>query len=1220
MAFEYTKEQQKVITTRDKNMLVSAAAGSGKTAVLVERIIGRICDEVNPIDIDKMLIVTFTNAAAAEMRERILNGISEKLSERPEDVHLQRQATLVHSAQITTIDSFCLYLLKNNFNDIGIDPNFRVADEGELKLIRKEAMDEMLEKYFTEKDENFYRCLEWFCVNGKERVLEELISDLYDYAMSNPWPTEWLLARKKDYEFETVEELCETEWMQYLRQYVGTILKNCAEKLQQAIVISNLPDGPYMYGELLEKEKEMLDKLATVENVSEYFYKTESMKFGTLPRKSDDTVSAEKRKQVQALRNEVKDEIKKLNENYFAIPVEQTIRKAAECKEVLSVLIDLVLDFDVLFSAKKRDKNIIDFTDMEHFALEILWDKSGETPVPSKSALEYREYFEELMVDEYQDSNLVQEYIIEAISKENNRFMVGDVKQSIYKFRLARPELFLEKYSDYQGADTQNCLIDLHKNFRSREQVIESVNNVFTQIMAESLGGITYDDKASLYLGAQYPAEESVSFATTLMMMEKPEKGAKLTGKELEAHAIAKKIKDLLKHGKVTDKKTGELRRVQYKDIVILLRTNAGWDQVFKEVLSEQGIPAFVTTKTGYFNAKEVQTLMQFMRIIDNPLQDIPFYGSLRSVFGGFSEEEIVKIKLAGGSSLYEQMCKYAGNVGESTASEETIDGDWQAKESAVPDKELADKAGRFLNRLNEYREMSAYMTVQELLLEVMEDADYMYYMEALPGGEQRRANIEMLLKKAQDYEQGSFYGLFHFIRYMEQLEKFQIDYGEANILDENSDVVRIMSIHKSKGLEFPIVFVAGMNKLFNFSDSRSSVVMDIDYGVGMDYVDAVRRVKSDTLRKNVISKKIQLDNLGEELRVLYVALTRAKEKLYLCGTLDKPEEKLVDLSSYLWHKDVQLPYMDLVHARSYFDFLLPALIRHPMFHELWAEHGIVPPENSPIKWVDMEYEIITSLDVVNEEVKEVVEEGFLRKQLDEYKPAEDMEQAIVEKLSYKYGYENLEKLYTKTTVSELKMAAMEEKEMPANEMFETHDPKLYVPKFVREEEEVTGTTRGSAYHRVLELVDFTKPLEGQMEALCEKGVLTEEYKNAVSYSKLNWFWKSPLAERMKKAQEEDRLYREQPFVYGISASRLKEEFPAEETVLIQGIIDVFFEEDGEIVLLDYKTDSVKKAEELVERYKTQLDYYTEAIEKLTGKRVKEKLLYSFALGEVVEV
>lgn len=1215
MAFEYTEEQLSVITTRNKNMLVSAAAGSGKTAVLVERIIGRICDVEHPVDIDKMLIVTFTNAAAAEMRERILNGISERLAKNPEDIHLQRQATLVHSAQITTIDSFCLYLLKNNFNDIGIDPNFRVADEGELKLIRKEAMDEMLEKYFAEKDEKFYQCLEWFCVGGKERVLEELISDLYDYAMSNPWPTEWLLERKKDYKFETAEELCETEWMQYLFRYVGNILKNCAEKLQQAIVISNLPDGPYMYGEMLEQEKEMLWRLAEVESISEYFYKMESVKFATLPRKSDDTVSPEKRKQVQALRNEVKDEIKKLNENYFAVPMEQTIRKAAECHEALNVLIDLVLDFDALFSAKKRDKNIIHFTDMEHFALEILWDKSGEEPVPSKSALEYREYFEELMVDEYQDSNMVQEFIIEAISKENNRFMVGDVKQSIYKFRLARPELFLDKYSDYQKEDDKNCLIDLHKNFRSREQVIESVNNVFTQIMAESLGGITYDDKAALYLGAQYPSAEKVSFATNLLLMEKPEKGEKMTGKELEAHAIAKKIKELLKFGKVTDKQTGELRKVEYKDIVVLLRTNAGWDQVFKEVLAEQGIPAFVTTKTGYFNAKEVQTLMQFMRVIDNPLQDIPFYGSLKSVFGGFSEEEIVKIKLAGGSSLYERMCKFAGK-------EVGVNGEnsQQAEEVLTQDKELMDKTGAFLERLNEYREMSAYMTVQELLLEVMEDADYVYYMESLPGGEQRRANIEMLLKKAQDYEQGSFYGLFHFIRYMEQLEKFQIDYGEANILDENSDVVRIMSIHKSKGLEFPIVFVAGMNKLFNFSDSRSAVVMDIDYGVGMDYVDAVRRVKSNTLRKAVISKKIQLDNLGEELRVLYVALTRAKEKLYLCGTLDKPEEKLVELSSYLWHKEVELPYMDLVHARSYFDFLLPALIRHPMFHTLWAEHGIAVPENSPIKWVDMEYEIITTSDVLNEEVREVVEEGLLKRELEEYVPEEEMKNAILEKLSYQYSYDNLEKLYTKTTVSELKMAAMEEKEMPANEMFETHDPKLYVPKFAKEEETVTGTTRGSAYHRVLELLDFTKPLDGQMEELCESGVLTEEYKNAVSYSKLERFWKSALAQRMKSAQEEDRLYREQPFVYGISASRLKDEFPAEETVLIQGIIDVFFEEDGQIVLLDYKTDSVKKAKELIERYETQLDYYTEAIEKLTGKRVKEKLLYSFALGEVVEV
>ena len=1203
MALEFTKEQMEVITTRNKNMLVSAAAGSGKTAVLVERIISRICDKESPIDIDRMLIVTFTNAAAAEMRERILNGISERLSQNPEDIHLQKQATLVHSALITTIDSFCLYLLRNNFNDIGIDPSFRVADEGELKLIRKEAMDEMLEERFATKEESFYRCLEWFCVNGRESVLEELLFDLYDYAMSNPWPLKWLEERKEDYHFDTKEELCEKDWMKYLFTYAGMILYNCAKKMEQAIMISQLPDGPYMYGELLEQEREMLEALARLEKKEELFYKIDSVKFAVLPRKSDDSVSPEKRKQVQALRNDVKGEISKLKEAYFSIPMEQTLRKAKECEEALTVLVDMAIEFDNRYSAKKRDKNIVDFQDMEHFALEILWDREGDCLTPSKSAKEYREYFEELMIDEYQDSNLVQEYIIKAISKDidgkHNRFMVGDVKQSIYKFRLARPELFLEKYQLYQEEAENNCLIDLHKNFRSRRQVIDSVNYIFAQIMDKSLGGIAYDEKASLYPGAQYPKEESSLFSTELMLMAKPDKEEKIEGKELEAYGIAEKIKALLKNGSVTDKATGQLRKVEYKDIVILLRTNAGWDQTFKEILQKQGIPAFVTTKTGYFSAKEVQTLMQLMRVLDNPLQDIPFYGTLKSVFGGFSEEEIVKIKLAGGNSLYEQMCRFAEESGE---------------------EELRQRAKDFLDKLKAYRDMSCYMTVQELLLEVMEDSDYLYYMEALPAGEQRRANIEMLLKKAQDYEQGSFYGLFHFIKYMEQLEKFQMDYGEANILDENSNVVRIMTIHKSKGLEFPIVFVAGMNKLFNFSDSRSAVVMDIDYGVGMDYVDAVRRTKSKTLRKSVIAKKIHLDNLGEELRVLYVAMTRAKEKLYLCGTLDNPEEKLMSLSSYLWQKEARLAYMDLVHARSYFDWILPACIRHPMFEPLWETYGVQAPKSQLLNRADMSYEIISTKDVISEDVKEMVDEGILKKKLEEYRPDEQLTKAIVEKLSYRYEHQNLEKLYTKTTVSELKIAAMEEKELPSVHLFETHEPKLYVPNFVKEEEGVSGTMRGSAYHRVLELADFTKPLEGQMESLCEAGVLTEEYKAAVSYDKLKTFWDSPLAARMKKAQEENRLFREQPFVYGVSAARLGKNFPEEETVLIQGIIDVFFVEGEEIVLLDYKTDRIRRAEELIERYETQLTYYTEAIEKLTGKKVKEKLLYSFALGRAIKV
>lgn len=665
MATKFTPEQTKAIKLHNRNILVSAAAGSGKTAVLSERIVQMVCREENPVDIDRLLIVTFTNAAAAEMRERISRAILERLNEDGANEHLQRQAALLHNAQITTIDSFCLFVLRNNFQDIGLDPAFRVADEGELALLKQEVLGTLLEERFAEGNEDFLHCVEYYCPNGKEKVLEDYLLNLYHYALSYPFPEEWLLERKKDYLFSSEEEIEKTDWGRYLLAHLKRMAEGLYQDMKKVQRLCEQPDGPYMYGELCEKEAEQLFKLTELNSLSEFSQKLNTVTFDRLPSKKDDSVSPEKREAAKSLREEVKNTVKSLCAGYFSMPMETVIRQSAVCSRALCALVDLCLAFKERLDEKKREKKLLDFSDMEHFALQILIEKdeNGQI-VPTRTAQEYRDYFKEILIDEYQDSNLVQEYLLKAVSGEEdgnyNRFMVGDVKQSIYKFRLARPELFLEKYKTYQAEDEKQCRIDLHKNFRSRREVLETVNTVFSKIMTESLGGIAYDDAAALYEGAVYP--ENTGCESELILFEKPEKDAELNVKQAEAYGIAAKIKELKRSFQVTDKETGALRPVQYKDMVILLRTGSGWDEEFKAVFAKEGIPAYVEGKTGYFATKEIQDILQFLRVLDNPGQDIPLFGVLKSVFGGFSDEEAARIRSHGEDrkkSLYACMKEY---------------------------------------------------------------------------------------------------------------------------------------------------------------------------------------------------------------------------------------------------------------------------------------------------------------------------------------------------------------------------------------------------------------------------------------------------------------------------------------------------------------------------------------------------------------------------------
>ena len=787
--------------------------------------------------------------------------------------------------------------------------------------------------------------------------------------------------------------------------------------------------------------------------------------------------------------------------------------------------------------------------------------------------------------------------------------------------------------------------IDLHQNFRSCPEVLISTNAVFEQIMGREVGGIVYDDQAALHPGAVYPPEENRE--TELLVFQTGEKPEEMSVKEQEAYGVAMKIKELMREFRVTDKESGQLRRLTFRDIVILLRTTSGWDEVFKRVLEEEGIPVHMTSRTGYFAASEVQELLHFLRILDNPLQDIPLYGVLHSYLGGFTEEEIALIKAAFPKKKYlydaVKLCgqRQTGAVREGEAGPAVESG-----KAGLP-KDLQSKVGSFLEKLNRYRDLAAYLSVHELLQVILRETDYLHYVAVKPEGNKRRANVEMLLVKAAEYEKTSYYGLYQFLRYMEQLEKYEVDYGEAGIQDENADVVRIMSIHKSKGLEFPVCFVSGLAKSFQTKDSTARLVVDVDAGIGVDYVNPQMRIRGRNLRRNVIADKLRIDNLAEEMRILYVAMTRAKEKLILTGTVKSPEKTAAALAQLQNYQELLLPYDVLTGRNSFLELILAALARNRCMDEWYQTCGLEP--NHTGVYYDKEMEIRVTLsgweEAVEEQLEQTVYKEEARRKLLLSDARKDVDTELMtqmsEKFSYQYVYDNLRDLYTKTTVSELKKAGMQEETDFAFKLYEEEPVVPYLPRFIQDDTSVTGSMRGSAFHKVMELFDFTKLtkevsndkqavtalLKEQLEHMRAEGRLTEEYYEAVSVPKIVAFLQSRSAFRMAEAARVGRLYKEQPFVLGLPANRLKSSFPESETVLIQGIIDVFFEEEDGYVLLDYKTDAVQKAEELIKRYQIQLQYYAQALEQMSGyhqtgegKSVKEQIIYSFKLGEEIEL
>lgn len=1288
MGVSWTTEQQKVIDLRNRNILVSAAAGSGKTAVLVERIVKIITDKNHPVDIDHLLIVTFTNAAAAEMRERIGNAIEKALDEQPGNEHLLRQLTLIHNAQITTIDSFCLYVVRNHFHEIDLEPNFRIGDEGELKLLREDVLGRVLEQNYEEPSEAFSDFVEGYASGRTDAALNEMILQLYEFSRSYPWPEKWLDSFVGAYRIETREELDRAEWLAPLTENICFVLKDCEQLLKQALAITQQDDGPDMYEKAVQSDLEKYDGLSRLTSFCELSGALSDIKYDRLASSRGFEGDPDKLELVKSLREQAKDVVKKLCRQYFFCSPEMMIEQLERTEPMLEEVVRLTKQFADEFAAAKRRKNLVDFHDVEHFALQILVDE--ETEKAKKTAEEFRDTFEEIMIDEYQDSNEVQETLLRSISREergeNNIFMVGDVKQSIYRFRLARPELFMKKYDSYSLEESTTQRIDLHKNFRSREEVLTCTNDIFYKIMARSLGNVEYDAEAALYPGASYPAIEMkktagkeetaeeqtkqsiADFTPEILLADSNDELLEDTEfsdkKTLEAKIVAEEIRHLMKTQPVTDKATGELRAARYSDIVILLRSLSGWADSLVEVLNGNGIPAHTVSSTGYFSTVEVQTVLSMLRLLDNPRQDIPMAAVLRSPMAGLTDEELAVLRLEDGSvPFHEAVLELAEGLyeedGQKEISDSEADSEADQKQGRNADGKKEDdiettahrKLLKFYKKYRQLRQLVPDTPIHELIEIILRETGYGHYVAAMPAGNRRTANLNMLLEKAAAYEKTSYKGLFHFVRYIDELQKYDVDFGEADMVGENEDVVRIMSIHKSKGLEFPIVIVSGMGKNFNKQDTRSKMVLHPELGIGLDYMDGKKRIKSPTIAKKAIAKQIDLENLGEELRVLYVALTRAKEKLILTGTLKDAPEKLeffrqqANLSKAA---DRPLSYLTREGASGYLDWILPAVLSYG--------------DKYPVR-------IVEAAELVLDEVENQLEQNEdLTERIGEIKAADpQLVGQLKQRFSQRYPYQVDVLRKNKYSVSELKHRAMREKFEAEQEetipAFLEEPVTPTIPLFIQRQGSVEqetpnrGALRGTAVHRVMECYDFAseKSVHEQMEAMEKEEKITADMRALVREQTVADFVSSETGRRMALAQRGGALYREKPFVmgfteeelenygFGVGAQMIENEAQTEnaqqeimsenvsqenhmheeDLTLIQGIIDVFWIEDDGITVLDYKTDRVDTAQELIDRYATQLKLYADALERVFATRklkVKEILIYSFRLVKLISI
>lgn len=1248
-ATKWTNEQLQAIKTRRCNLLVAAAAGSGKTAVLVERIIRIITDEENPVDIDKLLVVTFTSAAASEMRERIAAAISKALEKSPNSKNLQRQLTLLSRANITTMHSFCLDVIKNYFYTIDLDPSFRIGDETEATLIKNEILEELFEEYYEEDNEEFKDLIEAYSGSKDDLKLKEMILSLYRFSMSGPWPEQWLVEKAEDFNISTIDDLDKSPWVKVLKDSLRVELEGFLNMYKKAINIINDTDGLEPYLEAFNSDYDYLERAyaSLNENLNSIYIALNSITFIKLKTVKKNQVSDENAQNtVKSIRDSVKKKIKSLIESTFEFTPQEALDGIIGVYPFMKSLATVTLEFSKRFNEKKREKNILDFNDLEHLCLKILIDRDeNNNIIPSKIAEHFMEFFDEVLVDEYQDSNNVQETIIDLVSRrrfeESNVFMVGDVKQSIYRFRQAKPELFLDKYNRYSLEEGSNDRkIQLYKNFRSREEVIEGVNYIFKMVMSQTVGELEYTDEEALNLGASFEEvnddESIVGGEIELHILDKSgiikekvedsfddddeiakEEEEDIDGITLEAKIVAKRIKELFeikdgKRFKVFDKDTKEYRDVKYKDIVILLRATKNWAEIFLDELGSEGIPVYADTGSGYFESIEIRTIMSLLKIIDNPLQDVPMIATLRSPICGFTAEELSDLRLLNKDLYFYELIK------------EVSEGIHEINE------ELKFKCSKFIDDLSKWRERAIYTPIDEFIWYLYMDTAFYGYVGAMPNGKLRQANLKILFQRAKQYESTSFKGLFNFINFINKLRKSSGDMGSAKVLGENEDVVRIMSIHKSKGLEFPVVFTSGMGKQFNLMDLSNSILYHEELGFGPNFVNLETRNSYSTLAKEAIKKRIRLETLSEEMRILYVAFTRAKEKLIITGASSNLEKSISGwISSASLDESIVLP-SEVLKGKSYLDWIAMAMCKHTCGEKLRGVTGatreLITSDFS--KW-DIKFwtkELLT-VDKNLEPVDKVEDESMF---ITSKNVVVDKE--ISRRLDYKYKFIEGAMLPSNISVSDLK-----KKEFTYGD--EIHDTvevfkekEVLKPKFLKEEKGLSAAERGTVIHYVMQRLNYDRvstisEIKAQIEEMVLDNSLTEKEASTVWYKKIYNFFNSNLGKRLLKAYKDERLVsRELPFFTELSSVEYKPELNkdvyVDEKIRLQGIIDCFFEEEDGIVLLDYKTDYVEeeKVDEIIERYRAQLKYYKDALEKITEKRVKESYLYLFGIDKEIKV
>jgi ATP-dependent helicase/nuclease subunit A len=1266
---KWTDEQKSAIYEKGENILVAAAAGSGKTAVLVERIIQKILND--NVDIDKLLVVTFTNAAASEMRERVLEAIYKKLDEDPDNENLQRQIVLLGKSNICTIHSFGLDVIRNYFYEIDLPANFRIGSEEEVELLRQETLEDIFEDLYESNDKNFSKLVEVYTNYKGDEDLRELILRIYKYIQSSPFPKEWLHEKIEMFNCKNVEnkDFSETEWGKIL-------LEELRDELYDAICnLQIIEKKIVLYNELekftltIQKDIEKLKSFYELTNKgwdSAYEYST-NFKFDTWPR--DSKVTLDLKEKSKEVRDTVKDKIKDVIKKIMVCPSIEAFEDIYAMYDILTYLEEVILKFDSEFKKRKKDKNLIDFNDIEHFALQILVkkDETGNA-VPTDIAKQYQDKFVEIAIDEYQDSNQVQEYILSTISNGNNVFMVGDVKQSIYKFRQACPDLFLQKYSTYTKQKSGKGLkIQLFKNFRSRSNILDFTNIIFENIMSKSLGDLDYTEEEYLNLGASYPeAENSYSEqknATTEMLLidmkdeeeeldiwkdgensaeksfdqdeedDDEEDAYKLVEKEeLEAKLVCKKIQEIIKSKiNIFDKKKG-LRPVEYRDIVILLRSTSKLAQIYEKELIKNNIPVYSDANSEFLETYEIQTIMNTLKILDNPMDDISLVSVLRSEIGSFTDNDLIEIRLENRESSFYQSL---------------IDA------SVKLNGKLQEKIKLFLARLDSWKNKSKYMNLAELIWKIYTDTGFYNYVSLMPNGALRQGNLKKLFERAKDYESTSFKGLFNFLRFMEKIRIGSGDLSPAKMIGENENVVRIMSIHKSKGLEFPIVFLSSTGKRINLMDLNTNLLLHQNLGLGPEYINYERRIEYSTAAKRAIQIVSKRETISEEMRVLYVALTRAKEKLIITGIGKDIEKELLKKEELL----------EIYHSND--GKINPILLKKYITYEDWIEL-IYKKGNLAGK---IELKIISKKELMEEKENENVEipkfpfdTNFDEKQIEE-------------KLNYKYAHLLSTKLPLKSTVSKIKEMQNEAEneeifdletnlvndqymfELPStiasslakntfsnlknnkeenldeisNEKFVIKnklDFETQKPKFMQETEKITNAEKGTLTHFILQKIDFKKDyskedLENFIYSFVANNTITTLQAESINRNSILKFLNSELALNLREAKI---IEREKTFCTKIKAKEVFkdiENIDSEDYILVQGIIDLFYQgKDGKWVLVDYKTDYVQQGEEniLVSKYKKQLEIYKKALEDEICEKVSKVCIYSLFLNKKIEI